>query len=136
MEETGKKDIENREDVILLVNKFYQRVRQDDLIGPIFNEKIGKHWAEHLQKLYDFWESRLFDKDIYNGRPLMVHKSLPIYAEHFDRWLGLWYKTLDDLFIGAKTEEAKVKATNIGSFFLEKITEMRKDNLHPPFHLE
>lgn len=123
-----KKNIEDREDVILLVNKFYQRVRQDELIGPIFNEKIGKHWAEHLQKLYDFWESRLFDKDIYQGRPLFVHKPLPIDAQHFDRWLKLWNETIDDYFVGDIADQAREKAENIGRFFQEKLEEMRKNN--------
>lgn len=122
-----KKDITNREDIIVLVNKFYQRVRQDDLIGPIFNEKIGKHWGEHLKKLYDFWDSRLFNTETYEGRPLMLHKPLPIGIDHFKRWLTLWYKTVDDLFAGDKAEEAKQRATQIGGFFLEKILEMRKN---------
>ena len=127
MTDIKKKNIEDREDVILLVNKFYQRVRQDELIGPIFNEKIGKHWAEHLQKLYDFWESRLFDKDIYDGRPLFVHKSLPIDVQHFDRWLKLWNETIDDYFIGDVADEAREKAENIGRFFQEKLEEMRRN---------
>lgn len=125
MNTIDKKDIEDRDDVILLVNKFYQRVRQDELIGPIFNEKIGKHWAEHLQKLYDFWESRLFDKDVYQGRPLLAHKPLPIDAQHFDRWLKLWHETLDDYFVGDRANEAKNRANSISQFFQEKLKEMR-----------
>lgn len=119
------KEIEDRQDVILLVNKFYQRVRQDELIGPIFNEKIGKHWAEHLQTMYDFWESRLFDKDTYEGRPLMKHKPLPIGKPHFDRWLKLWNETIDDYFVGDVADLARSKAESIGRFFQEKLEEMR-----------
>lgn len=121
MNQIIKKEIENREDVELLVNKFYQRVRKDDLIGPIFNEKIGKHWAEHLKKLYDFWESRLFRTDAYSGRPLMKHQSLPIDSPHFDRWLKLWGETIDDYFVGELADMAKDKAGNIASFFQEKL---------------
>lgn len=119
------KEIEDRQDVILLVNKFYQRVRQDELIGPIFNEKIGKHWAEHLQTMYDFWESRLFDKDTYEGRPLMKHKPLPIGKPNFDRWLQLWNETIDDYFVGDVADLARSKAESIGRFFQEKLEEMR-----------
>ena len=121
MNKIEKKDIENREDIVRLVDTFYARVRKDELIGPIFNNKIGSHWPQHLQKLYDFWESRLFDKDVYNGRPLMMHKTLPIDTQHFDRWIELWFATIDDLFTGAKASEAKARAQNISSFFQEKL---------------
>lgn len=125
MNATDKKEIEDRQDVVLLVNKFYQRVRQNELIGPIFNEKIGKHWAAHLEKMYDFWESRLFDKDIYEGRPLMVHKPLPIGKPHFETWLKLWNETIDDYFVGDVADKARSKADSIAQFFQEKLDEMR-----------
>jgi hemoglobin len=31
--------LQSREDVVQLVDSFYAKVRQDALIGPIFNEK-------------------------------------------------------------------------------------------------
>lgn len=123
-----KNDIETREDVILLVNKFYARVRQDALIGPIFNETIGKHWAEHLEKLYDFWESRLFDRDVYEGRPLFKHIPLPIGAAHFERWLKLWNETIDDYFVGDRADEARRRADSVSQFFQERLAEIRKNN--------
>ncbi len=128
MDNIEKQDIENRDDVVLLVNKFYQRVRQDKLIGPIFNETIGKHWAEHLEKLYDFWESRLFDVDVYEGRPLFKHIPLPIGAAHFDRWLKLWNETIDDYFDGDRADEARRRADSVAQFFQEKLAEIRLRN--------
>ena len=41
------KDIENLKDIQLLVNTFYGRVQQDDLIGPIFNERLAGKWDYH-----------------------------------------------------------------------------------------
>ena len=49
---TAKNDIASLEDIKLLVNTFYSQVQKDDFIGPIFNEKIGNRWPEHLEKMY------------------------------------------------------------------------------------
>ena len=40
-------DIKNLEDIKLLVDSFYTKVQKDNLIGPIFNEKIGDQWPAH-----------------------------------------------------------------------------------------
>ena len=55
-----KQDIKNREDIHLLVSKFYKKVRQDKDLGPFFS-KI-EDWDEHLERLTTFWESSLFLK--------------------------------------------------------------------------
>ena len=54
-----KKKIESREDVSLLVNTFYSKIRKDTLLGPIFN-RIITDWETHLELLTDFWETNLF----------------------------------------------------------------------------
>ena len=40
-------DIQNREDVKLLVTTFYDIIRKDEKIGPIFNKAI-QDWDSHL----------------------------------------------------------------------------------------
>mgnify|MGYP005855441897 CR=1 FL=1 len=71
-----KQDIQNRDDVFLLVNKFYAKVRKNELLGPIFNKSIND-WDVHLQHLTTFWESSLFMtrklEHHYKGNPLEVH---------------------------------------------------------------
>jgi hemoglobin len=51
------KEIETRQDIERLVNTFYVEVRQDKLIGPIFDKMIQREeiWTHHLVKLADFW---------------------------------------------------------------------------------
>ena len=49
------KAINNREDIELLVNKFYEKVKVDETIGYIFNEIANINWDKHLPKMYDFW---------------------------------------------------------------------------------
>lgn len=81
------------DDIERLVHTFYGRVRKDDLIGPIFNEKI-EDWDEHLAKLCGFWSSVVLRTRRYEGRPMRAHLLLPqIEGQHFDRWLDLFEKT-------------------------------------------
>ncbi|WP_090679343.1 group III truncated hemoglobin [Myroides guanonis] len=116
-----KKDIENLEDVKQLVNMFYERVRINELIGPIFNAKIQDRWEMHLQQMYNFWQTVLLEEHTYNGRPFPPHAHLPISQEHFDTWLELFKNTLDELFDGPKVEEAKWRANQMAQMFLNKI---------------
>lgn len=75
-----------------LVHTFYGRVRQDDLIGPIFNAKVAD-WDDHLAKLCAFWSSVILRSGRYDGRPLRPHLMLPLEGRHFDRWLDLFEHT-------------------------------------------
>ncbi|WP_458626039.1 group III truncated hemoglobin [Winogradskyella sp. PC D3.3] len=117
----GKSDIKNREDVFLLVSKFYEKVRKDEILGPFFNEVI-KDWDAHLERLTTFWESSLFLKTKYYGNPLEVHKKVDaachntITELHFGLWLNLWFQTIDELFEGDYAENAKRRARKMGTY--------------------
>lgn len=82
-----------------LVNLFYERVRADDVIGPLFNETIAD-WPGHLTKLEAFWSSVMLTSGRYKGRPLPAHikHSARINADSFERWLSLWETTTAELF--------------------------------------
>ncbi len=120
-----KPDIQTRADVELLVNTFYDKVKQDDLLGPIFGEIMHVNWDVHLPKMYDFWEFILFQKGNYKGQPfpphLRVNEINPLSTGHFDRWLKLFYETADFLFEGPKTLELKEKSNNIKQVWAYKI---------------
>lgn len=120
------RDIESLDDIKKMVDLFYARVRKDALIGPIFNEKIQNHWPEHLAKLYSFWQGILLGERTYSGFPFPPHAQLPIHKEHFDRWLTLFTKTVDDLFVGKVADEAKSRAYKIGDIFQEKLAYIRR----------
>jgi len=84
--------------VSALVDTFYARVRQDDLIGPVFETAIGDDWDAHLAKLKDFWSAIALGTRRYTGRPMPAHLRLPgLTAAHFERWLALFRTTLDDI---------------------------------------
>ena len=124
-------DLSGPADVKLLVDEFYNSVQQDDLIGPIFNEVIQDRWPVHLAKMYQFWESILFDKTTYQGRPFPPHAQLPIQKEHFDRWLALFYQNLDRLFAGPIAEQARFRADKMAELFQIKLANIRNDKFRP-----
>lgn len=75
-----------------LVRGFYARVRDDDVLGPIFAAKIDD-WEPHLQRMCAFWSSVALMSGRYHGQPMAKHLPLPIDARHFDRWLALFENT-------------------------------------------
>lgn len=110
-------DIQTEADIQTLVDRFYDKVNQDELLGPIFNEVAAVHWEAHLPTMYDFWSSILLGTARYKGRPFPKHMTLPVSKPHFQRWLQLFYQTVAENFAGSKAEEAKVKALNIATMF-------------------
>ena len=116
-----KEDIKNLTDVKLLVDSFYGKIREDAALKDIFNNKIEDRWPEHLQKMYNFWQTVLLEEHTYYGSPFMPHAKLPVKLEHFERWLALFYKTVDDLFEGEKAEQAKWKGQRMAEMFHAKI---------------
>ena len=80
-----------------LVDCFYDKVRMDPLIGPVFDTAV-RDWAAHKRLLTSFWCSVALRSPGYHGHPMAVHRSLPsIRGEHFERWLGLWRETVREL---------------------------------------
>jgi len=121
-----KKEIETSDDVKLLVNEFYKMVRQDELLAPIFNERIPGDWQPHLEIMYRFWDAILLGVPSYNGHPFAKHTKLPIDRHHFEQWIKLFYDTIDQYFIGSIAEEAKTRAMVIALAFYNRMHEQPK----------
>jgi len=79
-----------------LVHGFYGRVREDSVLGPIFAARITA-WPPHLERMCAFWSSVVLMSGRYHGRPMPAHARLSIGGAHFDRWLGLFEKTAEEL---------------------------------------
>lgn len=79
-----------------VVHGFYDAIRKDDLLGPVFNAAIApEEWPRHLAKMCDFWSATLLRTDRYQGRPLPPHLAVPGLGEaHFRRWLALFRDTV------------------------------------------
>lgn len=120
-----RKDIENIEDIKLMVDTFYAHVREDELLGPIFNERIQNNWPTHLEKMYRFWQTVLLHVQAYTGSPFLPHVNLPIDKIHFDRWLNLFEKTITENFEGAVANDAIQRASNMAQMFQFKLAYYR-----------
>lgn len=114
-------DLLDLNDIKLLVDTFYSNVRKDALLAPIFNERIGERWPEHLQKMYTFWQTLLLDQHTYHGSPFPVHMQLPIDQSHFSVWIQLFNQTVNELFAGPKAEEAKWRGAKMAELFTSKL---------------
>lgn len=120
-----KNDIENRTGIELMVNTFYDKVKRDEKLGPLFNEVMGDQWNRHLEKMYDFWENILFQAGNYAGNPmathLQLHQSHPLTAALFNRWKELFLETVNGLFAGPHAETVCQRAISMAAVMQIKI---------------
>ena len=88
------------EELRTLVDRFYERVQADALLGPVFAARIATDgWPRHLDKMAGFWSTILRGSNRYHGDPMAVHRALPdLSPAHFDRWLGLFREVTAELF--------------------------------------
>jgi hemoglobin len=121
------RDLNTFEDIQQLVDAFYAKVNNDELLAPVFNDHAHVDWQQHLPKMYDFWSTILFSKGNYKGSPFEKHVGLPVEKEHFDRWLNLFEATMSELFAGPNAEDAVQRAKLIGFTFWSKISHIRTD---------
>lgn len=126
-----KNDIVNLDDIKVLVDRFYGKVREDELLADIFNNKIEDRWPEHLEKMYRFWQTVLLEEHTYYGSPFVPHAKLPIDLEHFDRWIELFYATVDELYVGEKAERAKWQGQRMAEMFHYKIEYYKNSTATP-----
>ena len=80
----------------ILVYGFYAKVRRDEILGPIFADRITD-WSPHLERMVDFWSSVALMTGRYHGAPVPAHTSLPVKSAHFDRWLDLFRETAHEV---------------------------------------
>lgn len=118
-------DIANRKDIETLIDTFYKKVINDDLISVFFTETVELDWKIHIPIMYNHWESVLFGNATYKGNPMIKHIELNakkhLEPEHFDRWLTIWRNTIQENFSGKNADEAIQKAENIAELMKYKI---------------
>tara|TARA_B110000046_G_scaffold63181_2_gene70651 strand:+ start:23981 stop:24355 length:375 start_codon:yes stop_codon:yes gene_type:complete len=119
------KEITSSEDIQLMVNEFYGKVKEDELLGPIFESVVKGNWDAHLEKMHGFWETIIFNVKKYTGSPFQKHVPLPIDAKHFERWLALFHETIDQHFKGKNAEEIKKRSTQMGLMFECKLKHIK-----------
>lgn len=99
------------------LEKFYECVREDELLKETFNEAIS-NWNKHIRKIEVFWRNHLYEPGLYKGNPLEIHSRLhakePFTEEQFSRWLELFEKVAMDFYDGKDLVNLKRKARMIG----------------------
>jgi hemoglobin len=120
-----KHDIETLDDIKLLVDTFYDKVRKDESLAPVFNAQIKDRWPQHLEKMYTFWQTVLLNEHTYFSSPFPPHAKLPVDHAHFEQWLKLFKATIDELFCGEKADEALWRANKMAQMFEMKIEHYR-----------
>lgn len=120
-----KTDIQTVEDIRMLVVEFYEGIKEDELLGKIFIDKV-EDWEFHFDKMTRFWQSLLMDEVTYKGKSFEPHKELAINRQHFDRWIERWNTVVDRHFEGEIAEQAKYRAKTIGAVYDYKLEALRE----------
>lgn len=113
-----QRDIISRQDIELLVDHFYDRIKVDPLLAIHFSHV---NWATHLPIMYRFWSSMILGEHSYQGNPFQKHVNLPLSADHFAAWIRLFIQVVDDHFTGEKANEIKTRAQGIANVFQHKM---------------
>jgi hemoglobin len=114
-------DIETREDIERLVRAFYGRALTDPIIGFIFTDVAKLDLEAHVPDITAFWETVLLGAKTYHRSAFdphaALHHKVTLRAGHFERWLGLWGDTVDELFAGERATAAKAHAMRVAYAF-------------------
>ena len=118
---THPRDLETREDLERLVRAFYSRAFEDPIIGWIFTDVAHLDLEAHVPVITSFWETLVLGVPSYSGGAFAphaeLHRRVGLRGGHFDRWLALWYATVDELFAGPRAELTKATAYRLGTAF-------------------
>jgi len=124
-----KKDISNREDLLKLLTLFYNRLLSDRSISYLFTDIAKIDLQHHLDILVNFWDSVLFQNDVYRKNAmqphLILHQQSPLQKHHFETWLKYFNDSVDELFEGEKAFLAKERALSIATVMQIKISQLR-----------
>ncbi len=119
------KDITSRKDLEFLMKTFYKEVFSNPHIGMFFTEIAKINLEEHLPEIVDFWEQQLFRKGNYKKNVLQIHKNLndkkKLEEVHFQTWLSIFQKTVDNNYKGTNAELIKTRALSIATVMRIKI---------------
>lgn len=108
-------ELVTEQQISTVLDKFYERVRKDDLLAPVF--AAVEDWDEHLERLGEFWSSVMLMSGRYKGNPISMHllHTHRIQPEMFDRWLELWEMTTKEVLPPEAAATMLAKARRIAS---------------------
>ncbi len=119
------KDIHNQDDLYILVDEFYKKLLSDISISYIFTDVVKIKIEEHLPILVTFWSQAILGTGGYVKNLTQIHldidKKVLLTKELFDTWLGHFYITVNENFVGENSEKIKTQALNIAIIMQIKI---------------
>lgn len=119
------KDIEDIKDIEKMLKAFYSKIISDDLIGHFFTEIIPLNLEIHIPIIAAFWETVLFATKGYGNDVMAMHRHIhqlsTIRKEHFDRWVEVFSKTIDEHFTGTRATLMKQRALSIATMMNLKL---------------
>ena len=106
----------NEADIKRVVRAFYAEVQKDDMLGPVFAQRIAPHaWDQHMDHIADFWSSIFLKTGRFTGNPMQKHAGLAtITPAHFTRWLDLFQTTSDRVLDAPHAKAMQEMANRIG----------------------
>lgn len=112
-------DIETKQDLEILLSKFYSKLLSDETVSYIFTDVAKINLENHLPKIIDFWNLSLLGKGDYSNNVMKIHLDLnaeeKLNEKHFKTWLNHFYNTVDENFSGKNAEIIKTKALSIAT---------------------
>jgi hemoglobin len=82
-----------------VVDKFYEKLRKDPALGPVFEGAVGNDWDAHMDRIHSFWLTATRIGGRYEGRNFMpAHlKQDSITATLLPRWLLVFAETASEI---------------------------------------
>lgn len=118
-------DIVSSNEIKMVIDTFYEKVRADEMIGFIFNDIAKVDWEHHMPIMYTFWESTVFGTGTYTRNAMTPHfvlqDKVKFTAAYFERWVFLFVTTVDELYAGENAEIMKMRATSIAGLMQNKL---------------
>ncbi len=106
----------NPASIATLVHEFYDEVRADPVLQPVFDAAIGDNWTPHLDRMVDFWCTVMLGSRSFQGNVFGKHMLLNgVTPEHFMRWLALFEAAATRLFNPTDATEFKTVARRIAA---------------------
>lgn len=106
----------NRSSIHTLVHEFYDDVRADAVLGPVFDKAIGDRWDAHLERMVEFWSTVMLGTHNFQGNVFGTHMALSgVEPDHFRLWLSMFFKTTERLFEPAVAHEFQLVGKRIAA---------------------
>ena len=123
-----------KDDIAVLVRRFYDKARQDPVIAHTFTGVTD--WDEHFAIIEGFWASHLLDTKSYKGNPFMAHVNLNLEPASFERWLALFQETAQDVLPPLYAERAVAKANHMAKSLMAGLFAVPGRKYQTPTHSE